>query len=132
MWFRLMVFLATSAGTAIAQDANVKDGRDLFLYFCAECHGKDAASVGPMAEMLAIEPPDLTGLSERNAGAFPIEFVATQVDGREPTDVHSFMPVFGQSLDTDQHVAIALPSGQPMLVSQHLADLIAYLQTVQR
>ncbi|MEL7259096.1 MAG: c-type cytochrome, partial [Pseudomonadota bacterium] len=129
MWFRLVVFLATSAGTAMAQDANVKDGRDLFLYFCAECHGKDAASVGPMAEMLAIEPPDLTVLSERNAGEFPVEFVATQVDGRKPTEVHSFMPVFGSSLDTDQHVAIALPSGQPMLVSRHLADLMAYLQT---
>lgn len=131
MLFRLVLFLALAAGAVSAQDNRTEEGQDLFLYFCAECHGKDGASVGPMAEMLAIRPPDLTGLTARNEGTFPTKFVAMQVDGRMAIDVHSFMPIFGPSLDSDKHVAIALPSGQPMFVSQHLADLIAYLRTIQ-
>ena len=131
MIIRLVFIFAAAAGAVSAQDVNTEEGRDLFLYFCAECHGKDAASVGPMAEMLAIEPPDLTGLSVRNSGVFPTKFVAMQVDGRMQVEVHSFMPIFGRSLDSDQRVAIALPSGQPMFISQKLAELIAYLLTIQ-
>jgi len=128
---RLGLILAMTAGTAAAQDTDVEDGRDLFLYFCAECHGKDAASEGPTAEILAIDPPVLTNLAGRNEGVFPVESVAMQVDGRMPIAAHSYMPVFGPSLDGDQLVSFALPSGQPMMVTQHLGNLITYLMSVQ-
>lgn len=131
MLVRLAVTLAIAAGPAWAQESGAEAGRDLFLYFCAECHGKDAASQGPMAEMMALRPPDLTRLSERNGGGFPAEAVAKQIDGRQPVAAHGDMPVFGPSLDEDQHVAMALPSGQPMMVSRALANLIIYLQSVQ-
>ena len=93
MLMRMVFTLATVAGAVLAQGSEVDDGRDLFLYFCAECHGKDAASVGPLAEMLAIEPPDLTNLTKRYAETFPTDVVAMQVDGRIPVEAHSFMPV---------------------------------------
>ena len=131
MLARLVLITATAAGAASAQVADVDNGRNLFLYFCAECHGKDSASIGPLAEMLAIEPPELTGLTERNGGAFPCEAVAMQIDGRLPIKAHSYMPVFGTTLDDDQFVALALSSGQPMMVSQPMADLITYLQSIQ-
>ena len=44
MLVRLVLAIVTLAGPVSAQDTNIEDGRDLFLYFCAECHGKDAAS----------------------------------------------------------------------------------------
>lgn len=131
MMVRLFLVLATAAGAVSAQDADLEAGRDLFLYFCAECHGKDGASVGPIAEMLAIEPPDLTDLAERNQGVFPIKAVAMQIDGRTQNDAHSYMPVFGPSLDSDNSFSVALPDGQTMMVTQRLANLIAYLQSVQ-
>lgn len=131
MFARLLLIMTITAGSAVAQDIDIKDGRDLFMFFCAECHGKDAASTGPVAEMLAIDPPVLLHLSDRNGGTFPIDTVAMQIDGRMPIATHSYMPVFGPSLDGDQAVAFSLPSGQPMLVSQRLANLIAYLQSVQ-
>ena len=53
-----------------------------YLYFCAEYHGKDASGIGPIAEMMAFEPPELTGLSDRNNGNSPTLYVATQIDGR--------------------------------------------------
>ncbi len=54
-----------------------------------------------------------------------------KIDGRLPIKAHSYMPVFGPTLDDDQFVALALPSGQLMMVSQPLADLIIYLQSIQ-
>lgn len=131
MLARLLLITTTAVGSAAAQEIDAEAGRDLFMYFCAECHGMDAASTGPLAEMLAIEPPVLLRLSERNDGAFPIEAVAMQIDGQIPVETHSYMPVFGSSFDGDGAVALSLPSGQPMLVSQRLANLIAYLQSVQ-
>ena len=131
MQLRLVLAAITLAGAASAQNTDVQNGQDLFLYFCAECHGKDAESIGPIAEMLAIEPPELTTLAERNGGKFPAEAVAKQIDGRIIAANHGDMPVFGPYLETEQSVAIKLPSGQPMMVTQHLADLISYLKTVQ-
>ncbi len=131
MLIRLAATLAMAAGPVWAQESGAGEGRDLFLYFCAECHGKDAASQGPMAEMMALQPPDLTRLAARNNGAFPVEAVAKQIDGRQPVAAHGDMPVFGPSLDEDQYVALALPNGQPMMVPQALGSLITYLQSVQ-
>ncbi|UWQ35349.1 cytochrome c (plasmid) [Leisingera sp. M527] len=131
MLMRLAATLALAAGPAWAQSHGVEEGRDLFLFFCAECHGKGAASQGPMAEMMALQPPDLRQLAARNGGAFPIEAVAKQIDGRQPVAAHGDMPVFGPSLDEDQYVALALPSGQPMMVPRPLSNLINYLQSVQ-
>lgn len=131
MLVRLAVTLAIAAGPVWAQSNGMTEGRDLFLYFCAECHGKDGASQGPMAEMMALRPPDLTQLAARNNGEFPTEAVAKQIDGRMLIAAHGDMPVFGPSLEDDQFVAFALPSGQPMMVTRHLGNLIVYLQSMQ-
>ncbi|WP_052254242.1 c-type cytochrome [Leisingera sp. ANG-S5] len=131
MLMRLATTLAIAAGPGWAQSHGVEEGRDLFLYFCAECHGKDAASLGPMAEMMALQPPDLTHLAARNYGEFPMAAVAKQIDGRQPVAAHGDMPMFGPTLDEDQFVTLALPSGQPMMVSRSLGNVITYLQSVQ-
>ena len=49
MLLRMVTALMIVAGTAPAQEANIDNGRDTYLYFCAECHGKDAAGIGPIA-----------------------------------------------------------------------------------
>ena len=85
---RAMIFTLAAAGAASAQEINVEDGKTLFLNSCWQCHGLDAKGFGPMAEMLAIETPDLTELSKRNGGVFPTEAVAMQIDGRSPVLAH--------------------------------------------
>lgn len=129
MLMRLAATFAIAACPVQAQEAG--EGRDLFIYFCAECQGKDAASQGPMAEMMALQPPDLTQLAERNGGVFPIEIVAKKIDGRLPVASHGDMPIFGPALDEDQLVAFALPNGQPLMVTRQLGNLMVYLQRVQ-
>ena len=120
------------AGGAAAQEPDRQDGEDIFRFYCWQCHGRDAAGNGPMAEMLAIETPDLTRLSARNGGAFPLELVATQIDGRSEVLAHGgTMPLFGAALEADQSIALKTASGQPLMAPVPLANLIAYLQSIQ-
>ena len=126
-----MIALATT-GAASAQEVDVEDGKNLFLNSCWQCHGLDAKGSGPMAEMLAIETPDLTQLSKRNGGEFPTEAVAMQIDGRSPVLAHGGeMPIFGPSLESDQNVTLRMTSGQQLMTGVPLANVIVYLESLQ-
>lgn len=116
---------------ALAQDPDVSAGKDHFDQYCAQCHGPDATGNGPMAEILAVETPDLTTLAAANGGKFPMAAVARQIDGRARILSHGGdMPVFGPFF-AGEDVILQLPSGQPMATSQPIADLLAYLESVQ-
>jgi mono/diheme cytochrome c family protein len=129
---RAMIFALAAAGAASAQEIDVEAGKNLFLNSCWQCHGIDAKGFGPMAEMLAIETPDLTELSKRNGGVFPTEAVAMQIDGRSPLLAHGGeMPIFGPSLESDQNVALRMNSGQQMMTGLPLANVIVYLESLQ-
>ena len=133
MYARTITLVLTLAGAATAQEADVQAGRDLYMAHCWQCHGQDASGTGPMAEMLAIKTPDLTRLAARNSGVFPLEAVARQIDGRDALLAHGGeMPIFGPFLDTGRSVALRLPSGQPMMTGLPLANLIVYLESVQK
>jgi mono/diheme cytochrome c family protein len=122
-----------TAGSVAAQEdaGDVAEGREDFAGYCAACHGQDATGNGPMAEIVAIRTPDLTGLSARNGGEFPMSAVAAQIDGRNPVLAHGGqMPLFGDYFDGDD-VMLRLPSGQTMLTSRPIADLLAYLASIQ-
>ncbi len=85
-----------------------------------------------MAEMLAIRTPDLTKLAGGNDGVFPTDRIAEQIDGRSQLLAHGGeMPIFGAVFETDQQIALALPNGQPMMVGLPLANLLAFLETIQ-
>jgi mono/diheme cytochrome c family protein len=120
---------ATAAAPLAAQDAAA--GRQLYLDFCAVCHGPGGTGDGVMAEVLTIPPTDLTALGRGDA--FPILRVAEQVDGRRALLAHGGeMPIFGPWFEGDgADVAMAGPGGQPILMSRPIADLVAYLREIQ-
>ncbi|MEQ9258808.1 MAG: cytochrome c [Roseovarius sp.] len=123
--------LAIFAATATAQEPDPENGRDLFLYFCAECHGKEAKGGGPVAPALETPPPDLTGIAARNGGTFPLGEVAMRIDGRAPVMAHGDMPVYGPYLESDAFIAMRLPDNQQMMMPVPLADVLAYLRSIQ-
>ena len=124
--------LAAAASSVAAQEADIEAGKNLFLNSCWQCHGLDAKGFGPMAEMLAIDTPDLTELSKRNGGEFPTETVARQIGGRSPLLAHGGeMPIFGPSLDSDQNVTLRMKSGQQLMTGVPLANVIVYLESLQ-
>lgn len=117
----------TLAAPAIAQ--NAERGEGLYRKHCATCHGIEGTGHGPMAGVLVIKPTDLTRLVDN--GIFPVERVAKRIDGRDPLVSHgSPMPVYGDFFEGEDQ-AIKTHTGQPLLTSVPIADLIEFLKTVQ-
>ncbi len=129
---RGLAALAIVAATdAAAEPADPARGAKVFEDYCAVCHGVEARGDGPMAGVLLIPPTDLTALAAGNDGTFPAAVVATQIDGRSPMAAHGGdMPIFGRVFRFPDG-SVASETGQPIITAQPIADVIAWLATVQ-
>ena len=128
-----LALLATLAipGGAMAQDADA--GAAVYARHCATCHGLEGKGGGPMAPILLLQPTDLTQLSAKNGGAFPTTRVVMRIDGRDPLVAHgSPMPVYGDFFDTVQAVPLRAGTGQTIMASVPVADLVSYLESLQQ
>ncbi|WP_417209599.1 c-type cytochrome [Antarctobacter sp.] len=126
-----LAMLCLLAAPAFAQDADI--GRSHYFTHCATCHGLEGSGDGPMAGILTIPPADLTELSIRNGGVFPVARVVKRIDGRDPLVAHgSPMPVYGDYFEGAFDVPMKTAAGQPILTSQPVVDLVAYLYEIQR
>lgn len=122
------LLISTLAAPALAQDAT--EGEQLYRHHCATCHGIEATGHGPMAGVLVISPADLTTLSED--GELPVARIVRRIDGRDPLVSHgSPMPVYGPYFE-GRDTAIKSETGQPILTSQPIVDLLAYIATLQK
>ncbi len=122
--------VALFAAPAFSNEGDESKGRALFALNCATCHGLEARGYGPMAEILAISPPDLTLLA--GDGAFPMADVVRRIDGRDMILAHGGpMPIFGHILE-DRSAVVEDAEGTPVFTSQTVLDLGAYLASIQR
>ena len=75
------------------------DGAEVFRAYCAVCHGSGAKGDGPAAKALKTPPADLTTISKRHGGKFPIKTVEETIlaDNEPATVAHGTreMPVWG-------------------------------------
>lgn len=130
-----MRVLSIIAAMALATPAMAQDtlqGEALFGFYCATCHGNGASGDGPMSPSLVVAPADLTTLAARNDGVFPTTRVIMRIDGRDPLVSHgSMMPVYGDFFEGNEVVTKA-ETGQPIMTSQPILDLLAYLQSLQQ
>ena len=83
-------------------------GPALYKAYCASCHGADAKGKGPMAIILKVPPSDLTRISERAGGTFPLKQIENTITGVEPVsqghgtrEMPVWGPVFSQ-VDADR------------------------------
>ena len=90
------------AGAQSAQGMSLR-GEDLFLYYCASCHGKDGRGQGPVVKELKKPVPDLTLIAKRNGGRFPLKRIENIIAGTELSgtahgtrEMPIWGPVFGQ------------------------------------
>ena len=77
---------------------NSLQGANLYKSYCAACHGSDAKGNGPMSKSLRSAPSDLTRITARNGGSFPLVRVRNVISGEEAPGVgHGTreMPVWG-------------------------------------
>ena len=90
----VVMLVLAGAMVATAQEAKTKvkhesapltspvSGKEMFLSYCASCHGKDAKGDGPAAASLKSLPADLTGLAKRNGGKYPSDKVTAVLRGQ--------------------------------------------------
>jgi mono/diheme cytochrome c family protein len=131
-----LLAIAVTTGAGWSQETeevgSVADGKTVYERYCATCHGLDGTGQGPMQAVLTILPNDLTALTAKNDGVFPLERVVKRIDGRDPLVAHgSPMPVYGDFFETGAGVAMKTDAGQPVMTSQPVADLVAYLRSLQ-
>jgi mono/diheme cytochrome c family protein len=125
----LLVVTGLLACPAAAQDA--AQGAALFAANCAACHGAAAEGNGPMAEVLEVQPADLTALAAGNGGAFPMARAVRAIDGRTKLLSHGGpMPLFGTILGGEPAV-IDAEDGTPIITKAAVVDIAAWLAAIQ-
>ena len=102
-------------------------GRDTFRQFCGPCHGGDGEGRGPVAAMLTTPPTDLTSLSRRNNGVFPLAVLEAilRAETRPQTSAHGSesMPIWGATFRAID--------GSPAFARARIASLLAYIESIQ-
>jgi mono/diheme cytochrome c family protein len=136
MRVRALAIAAALPGLAVAQEAPtgtaVEIGAELYARHCASCHGTGALGDGPLAGLLVVEVPDLTGLAQRNGGVFPMLDVVQTIDGRTGRRAHGGpMPVWGAVFGEPPGYAMGL-QGSALEASGRVMALTLYLESIQR
>jgi mono/diheme cytochrome c family protein len=105
---------------------NPASGKQMYMEYCAVCHGKDGKGDGPAASELKVPPPNLTDLTKRYGGKFPGYHIAAvlQFGTKAPAHGTAEMPVWGplfQSLNQQSSTE----------VKQRIANLTDYIKSLQ-
>lgn len=128
----LILLLLAMAGVpaAVAEDLSTSSGAQLFLRFCASCHGKSGEGDGPVAPFFRLSPPDLTQISRRSGGSFPAERVRRIIDGRETPPPHGVreMPVWGLEFE----MTATQPAEARAAAEASITRLVEHLRSIQR
>ncbi len=100
-------------------------GQEMFMQYCAVCHGKDGRGRGPAAAALKKAPTDLTTLAARNNGTFPESRVYQYIQGDTEVTAHGSreMPIWGalfRDLNRDATVE-----------QMRIGNLTSYLSSIQ-
>ena len=100
-------------------------GQQMYLAYCASCHGTSAKGDGPAAPALKPAPTDLTALAKQNKGTFPSNHVQTILKGGAVTAHGSQdMPVWGP-------IFRSMSGGFTPAVELRIHNLSKYLESVQ-
>src|ERR1700734_797418 len=124
-------------GIGTAQDAKfaipavrtpARDGKQMFVSYCAPCHGVDGRGQGPVAASLRARPSDLTILSINNHGKYPAEHVIAVIQFGSPIEAHGMksMPVWGPTLD-----AMEDRESSVNVKNLRLSNLSSYIESFQ-
>ncbi len=122
--------LAAGAQTAVKHvvvpRASASSGHEMFVSYCATCHGVDGRGAGPTASSLKVSPPDLALLSKKNDGKFPAAHVATVLRNGVESSAHGSkeMPIWGPILRQTSH-------GQEGELQMRLTNLNKYIESLQ-
>ncbi|MGD0469376.1 MAG: cytochrome c [Terriglobales bacterium] len=101
-------------------------GKEMYMAYCAVCHGTDGKGGGPAASALKVPPTDLTVLSKNNGGKYPALKVTSSIRGESATPAHGSkeMPVWGT-------LFWSMSQGHEGEVQERVTNLTHYIETLQ-
>ena len=122
----LPVLLLAACGSEAPADPS---GRDMFLRYCASCHGPEGRGDGPLAGSLTRPPADLTQLAKKSGGHYDERAVMSVIDGRRRVVEHGTrdMPVWGAIFE-EEGKGEPYPAYHSLLQSRLLVDYVATIQ----
>jgi mono/diheme cytochrome c family protein len=125
-----MISLAQETNSVVKHEAaamtSPSSGKEMFMSYCASCHGKNGKGDGPAASALKQPPADLTMLAKRNGGKYPSGLVTSVLRGQANLMAHGDqqMPVWGP-------VFWKMSQGHEEQVQLRIANLNRYLESLQ-
>lgn len=106
-------------------------GHQDFLELCAPCHGVSGKGDGELAAGLAHPPADLTRVSARHGGEFPMAFVMSKIWGYEKGKAPSaLMPKFAPLMEGPT-VLVDTGDGIQTPTPERLVELANYVRSIQ-
>ena len=129
-WILLRVALAAAQPLPRVPGETVSAGQQYFMRYCSACHGVLGHGDGPAAPALRPPPADLTRITQRRGGHFPVAEIAAYIDGRTVVPAHGSreMPIWGERFG---EMAGGGSVGEEV-VRGNLLVLIEYLQSIQQ
>jgi len=126
----LLTVVISSAQTFDPLDLS---GEELFMRYCAACHGADGRGTGPVARTLNKQVPDLTRLSQRSGGEFPAMAARDAIDGRSMAISHGTrqMPVWGYEFWVEEGADIVAERTAREMIDR-LVDYVESIQVTDR
>lgn len=117
---------ATQVATSPARYTSPASGQEMYVSYCASCHGVDGKGGGPAAAAMKNAMPDLTRLAVAHEGKFPFERVIQMIRGdvNSPSHGSQDMPVWGP-------VFLKMSQHQPAEVHQRVQNLAKYIEGMQ-
>jgi mono/diheme cytochrome c family protein len=108
---------------AVASDQG-PSGQEMFVAYCAPCHGRKGLGDGPVATSLKTRPTDLTTLTRNNKGAFPAERIGgvLQFGILVPAHGSTDMPTWGATFRA---------MGGERSAQERVTLLTRYIETLQ-
>jgi len=107
---------------------NPSQGREMYMSYCAACHGANGNGAGPAARAFKVPPANLTLLAHHNQGTFPAMHVSTAIWGDSYNGAHgSDMPVWA-SLFRHAHQTV---NSEPD-IQMRIYNLTKYVETLQQ
>ena len=123
--------LALVAACVPAASNDPASGKADFMDLCAPCHGVTAKGDGALGKTLAHRPADLTGISARHGGVFPMAYVMSKIWGYERGNAPTaLMPKFAPLMEGPT-VLVDTGDGIETPTPQRLVEIANYLSTIQ-
>lgn len=104
-------------------------GKQMYLKYCASCHGSTGQGDGPVSRDLKINVPDLTLLRAKNKGIYPLDRVMSSIDGGRVVRAHGTrtMPIWGEVFRTE-HEKEKYTELTSLLKTKIIAEYVGTLQ----